>query len=106
MSGISIRLFSRLAVPLVLTLLAATPVRAQDTATSEADRWTFHISPYVWFVSLDGEATTTASTTPHTGAAIELEQSLLSPLDKLARVIHSVKRVVSRLKADCHYDTG
>ncbi len=89
MSGISIRLFSRLAVPLVFALLAATPVRAQDTATSEADRWTFHISPYVWFVSLDGEATTTASTTPHTGAAIELEQSLLSPLDKLARVIHS-----------------
>jgi hypothetical protein len=72
MSGISIRLFSRLAVPLVLTFLAATPVRAQDKATSEADRWTFYISPYVWFVSLDGKAATTASTTPHTGTVIEI----------------------------------
>jgi hypothetical protein len=59
MSGISIRLISRLVVPLVLlALLAATPVRAQDNATSESGGWEFQISPYAWFVSLDGKAAT------------------------------------------------
>jgi len=58
MSGISIRLFSRLVVPLVLALLAETPVRAQDAATSESGVWEFQISPYAWFVSLDGKAAT------------------------------------------------
>jgi len=58
MSGISIRPLAWLAVPLVLSLLAATPVRAQDAATSESGGWEFHITPYMWFVSLDGKAAT------------------------------------------------
>jgi len=58
MSGISIRPLAWLAVPLVLSLLAATPVRAQDAVTSEAGGWEFQISPYAWFVSLDGKAAT------------------------------------------------
>ena len=58
MCGISLRLFSRLVVPLVLALLAATSVRAQDNATSESGGWEFEISPYAWFVSLDGKAAT------------------------------------------------
>ncbi len=58
MSGISIRPLAWLAVPLVLSLLAATPVRAQDAVTSETGGWEFQISPYAWFVSLDGKAAT------------------------------------------------
>ena len=66
MRGIPTKSFPCLALSLVLAILAETPIRAQHAASSESDRWTSHISPYVWFVSLDGEAAATASTTPHT----------------------------------------
>ncbi len=58
MSGISTRPLAWLAVPLVLSLLSATPVRAQDAANSESGGWEVQISPYAWFVSLDGKAAT------------------------------------------------
>ena len=58
MSGNPTKFLSCLAASLVLAVLAATPVRAQDNATSEFGGWEFQISPYAWFVSLDGKAAT------------------------------------------------
>ena len=42
----------------VATALYAAPGRAQDASTDlpPEDRWTFAVAPYLWAISLDGNA--------------------------------------------------
>ena len=97
-SGISIRLFSRLVVPLVLALLAETPVRAQDTATSEYGGWEFQISPYAWFVNLDGKAATIRGLPP-----VDIDANFSDVWDNLnfgALTVLEARRDRFGLKAD------
>jgi hypothetical protein len=52
--------FSRLAACciIVATAISTPPVRAQDASTDlpPEDRWTFVVAPYLWAISLDGDA--------------------------------------------------